>query len=129
MAANVPMMDMGSARLGMSVAERFRRKMKITMMTRHTAANKVCSTSDTDLRMVSERSMSTSRFTDAGIAARNCGSNFLMRSTTSTVFAPGWRWTASTTARVLSYHAMILSFCTLSRTLPNCCNRTGLPLR
>ena len=41
-------------------------------------------------------------------ASRNCGSNFLMLSTTSTVFAPGWRWTASTTARVLLYHAAAL---------------------
>ena len=45
------MMDIGSARLGMMVADKFRRKMKMTITTRHTASNSVCSTSATDLRM------------------------------------------------------------------------------
>ena len=85
------MMDIGSARLGMSVADRFRRKMKMTMTTRQTARNSVCSTSATDSRMDCERSNRMSSFTAAGICSRNCGSNFLMLSTTATVFAPGWR--------------------------------------
>ena len=36
---------------------------------------------------------------------------------------------ASTTAGVLLYQPALLSFCTLSSTLPNCWSRTGLPLR
>ena len=35
--AKVATMDMGSARLGMAVARRFRRKRKITITTRHSA--------------------------------------------------------------------------------------------
>ena len=72
---------------------------------------------------------STSSFTAAGSESRNCGSSFLMSSTTCTVFAPGWRWMDSNTARSLLNHAPPLSFCTLSSTLPNCSSRTGLPLR
>ena len=119
------MMDMGSARLGMIVAEMFRRKMKMTITTSATVSSRVCSTSETDLRMDCERSNSTSKFTDAGIRSRNCGSNRRTLSTTATVFAPGWRCTAKITALVLLYQAAALSFCTLSSTLPNSCRRTG----
>ena len=91
MTANVPMRDIGSARLGMSVADRFRKKMKMTMMTRHTARKSVRSTSVTDWRMDSDRSLATFSCTAAGMEARNCGNSFLMSSTTWTVFAPGWR--------------------------------------
>ena len=85
------MMDMGSARLGMSVAERFRRKMKMTSTTRQTARKRVNFTSATDSRMDWERSKRMSSFTAAGICSRNWGSNCLILSTTPTVFAPGWR--------------------------------------
>ncbi len=67
MAANVPMMDIGSARLGMSVAERFRRKRKMTRITRQTAMKSVCLTSATESRMDCERSKRTSICTAAGI--------------------------------------------------------------
>jgi len=56
MAAKVPMTDMGRARLGMIVAGTLRRKRKMTMMTRHTVSTSVNFTSDTDSRMVAERS-------------------------------------------------------------------------
>ena len=67
MAANVPMMDMGSARLGIIVADKFRRKMKMTITTRNTVSISVCSTSATDLRMDCERSKRMSMWTAAGI--------------------------------------------------------------
>ena len=46
--ANVPMSDIGSARLGMIVAETFRRKMKITITTRKSVRVSVNFTSRTD---------------------------------------------------------------------------------
>ena len=46
--ANVPMIDIGNAKLGISVAEAFRRKRKITNTTRAIARNKLNFTSSTD---------------------------------------------------------------------------------
>jgi hypothetical protein len=57
-------------------------------------------TSATDSRMDCERSIRTSRFTEAGICERKEGGGALTASTTSTVFVPGWRWTVRTIARV-----------------------------
>ena len=91
MAAKVPTIDMGRARLGMIVAETFRRKRKITRMTSMTARSSVNSTSRTDSRMEIERSYRMLRLTDAGIWARKVGSNVRIASTTSTVFVPGCR--------------------------------------
>ena len=56
MAAKVPTTDMGSARLGMTVAGMLRRKRKMTMTTRHTVSTRVNFTSATDSRMDTERS-------------------------------------------------------------------------
>ncbi len=52
----VPMMDMGSARLGMVVAEIFRKKMKITKTTRARVSHKVNFTSLMESRIDIERS-------------------------------------------------------------------------
>ena len=54
--ANVPTIDMGKARLGMAVAERLRRKRKMTRMTSTSARNNVNFTSFTELRMDRDRS-------------------------------------------------------------------------
>ena len=56
MTAKVPTIDIGSAMLGMTVAEIFRRKRKITRMTKATVSSKVNLTSLTDSRMDCERS-------------------------------------------------------------------------
>ena len=56
MTAKVPTMENGSARLGMMVADRFRRNRKITMTTSPSVRTMVNSTSRYDSRMVSERS-------------------------------------------------------------------------
>ena len=50
------MIDSGTARLGMMVAERLRRNTKITMTTRATVRSSVNCTSCTDSRMATERS-------------------------------------------------------------------------
>ena len=73
MTANVPTMDIGSARLGMAVAEKLRRKRKITRTTRTRAASMVTLTSFTDARIDSERSKRTCRRTEGGAASRGWG--------------------------------------------------------
>ena len=55
-AAKVPTMEKGSARLGIMVADRLRRKRKMTSTTRHSARKRVNLTSLTDSRMDTERS-------------------------------------------------------------------------
>ena len=56
MTEKVPTMDMGSARLGMTVADRFLRKRKMTITTRKSVSMSVNFTSVTDAWMDSERS-------------------------------------------------------------------------
>ena len=56
MAPNVPTTDMGSARLGIIVAETLRRNRKITITTRAMVSTRVNLTSLTDSRIDSERS-------------------------------------------------------------------------
>jgi hypothetical protein len=56
MTMNVPTIDMGSARLGIRVAETFRRKRKITSTTSAMASMRVNWTSCTDERMDTDRS-------------------------------------------------------------------------
>ena len=56
MTMNVPTMDIGNAKLGMMVAETFRRKTKMTRMTRATARSRVNCTSCTEARIEAERS-------------------------------------------------------------------------
>ena len=51
MTAKVPTIESGSARLGMTVAERFRRKRKITMTTSASVSSSVNRTSSTDSRI------------------------------------------------------------------------------
>ena len=56
MAANVPTIEKGSARLGMMVAERLRRKRKMTRTTRQMASKRVNLMSATESRIETERS-------------------------------------------------------------------------
>src|SRR5437899_1436049 len=97
--ANVPTIDIGRAMLGMAVADKLRRKRKMTRMTSTSARNSVNFTSSTEDRIETDRSYNVSTFTDGGITARNLGNNCLIESTTSTVLLPGWRWIARTMLR------------------------------
>ena len=54
--ANVPTSDIGNARLGMMVAETFRRKTKITITTRKSVSISVNFTSPTDCSIDTDRS-------------------------------------------------------------------------
>ncbi len=91
MPAKVPMMESGSARLGMMVAERLRKNRKITRMTRKTVTSRVNLTSETDSRMELERSYMTLSSTAPGSCWRKLGSWARMLLTTSMVLVPGWR--------------------------------------
>ena len=127
--ANVPTSDIGIARLGISVARRFRRNRKITRITSPSVSTSVNFTSSTDARIDAERSYSSLIVTHAGSCSRNDGSRALTALTTATVFVPGCRWIASTIDRSSLNQAAVLLFSTLSITCPSASRRTGLPLR
>ncbi len=110
MTANVPTSDSGTATAGMIVAGTFRRKAKMTSTTSATVRQSSNSTSSTLARIVVVRSVNTSTWTEAGRAADRVGSRSLTRRTTSIVFAPGCRWTLTTTAGVWSFQAARFAF-------------------
>ncbi len=65
-AAQVPMIETGTASAGMIVADTVRRNRKMTMMTRPIAISNVSCTSTTNSRTEIERSLSTSIRIDGG---------------------------------------------------------------
>ena len=83
------MIDMGSARLGMIVAERLRRNRKITITTRKMVSSSVNCTSLTEARIVSAWSPSFMICSAAGTSDWNAGISRITLSTTSTVLVPG----------------------------------------
>ena len=85
------MIDIGSARLGMIVADQFRRNRKITSTTRPSVSSSVNVTSSTDALIVAERSYSVSTCTAGGISADSLPSAVFTLFATSTVFVPGCR--------------------------------------
>ncbi len=127
--ANVPISDMGSARLGMAVADTLRRNMKITRITRTSVSPSVTFTSCTESRMPCARSKKIVASTAAGICAFSTGSSALMASATSTVFVPGCFWIASEIERSPSSHCAVRLFWMSSSTRPSSFSRTGAPLR
>ena len=90
-AMNVPTIEPGNARLGISVAEMFRRNRKITMITRATVRRSVNFTSRTDSRIGPARSILISRFTGGGSCSRRVGRRARTASTTATTLVPGCR--------------------------------------
>ena len=79
--------------------------------------------------MVVVRSVSIATSTDAGSDACSCGSSCLMRSTTSMMLAPGWRWMLTITAGVSFIHAACFTFSASSTTSATSDSCTGAPLR
>ena len=126
---NVPMIESGSAIAGITVAQNFRRKRKMTITTSTMVISSVNCTSCTDARIVAVRSVSTSSFTLRGSERRSAGSIALMRSAVSMMFAPGCRWMSRITAGFEPTHAARRTFSTLSTTSPRSPRRTGAPLR
>src|SRR5271166_2049462 len=93
---NEPMIEVGTATLGIAAARTLRRNAKTTRITRKTAMISVFSVSARDCRMVFERSTATVRLTSPGRAAIRRGNSARTLSTAVMMFAPGWR--DSTTA-------------------------------
>ncbi len=125
----MPTSDSGTVTAGIMVAQKLRRNMKITMMTRATVSSNVNCTSATDARMVWVRSEMTSTLTAAGIEAWSTGIISLTRFTVSMTLAPGWRWIARMIARFLLNQAEISSFSPALTARPISRMRTGDPLR
>ena len=101
MTVKVPTIAIGSARLGMIVAETLRRKRKMTSTTRNRVSSRVNSTSLTESLIEVDRSIRMFMETEAGSWSRKVGRSLLTASATSTVLVPGWRWTARMMDRVL----------------------------
>ena len=127
--ANVPISDMGSARLGIAVADTLRRNRKITRITSTSVSMSVIFTSCTESRMPCARSKKIVASTAAGICARSEGRSALMASATSTVLVPGCFWTASEMERSPLSHCAVRLFWMSSSTRPISRRRTGAPSR
>ena len=87
------------------------------------------STSDTEARTVVVRSVRTSILMAGGIVARSFGSSALIRSTTSMMLAPGWRWMLTITAGVRFIQADCCTFSIPSTTFATSFSITGVPFR
>ena len=127
MTPKVPTSDSGTAIAGISVAGTLRRKTNITITTSATASSNSNWTSWTEARMVVVRSVNTLTSTVPGSAACSCGRTFLMRSTVSMTFAPGWRWIFRMIAGVLLAQAASLAFSAPSITSAISRKRIGAP--
>ena len=85
------MMENGSARLGMMVADTLRRNTKITITINPSVSIMVNFTSSNDSLIVSERSYKVFMFMDGGNSALIKGKRSFTPFATSIVFVPGWR--------------------------------------
>ena len=126
---NVPMIDIGSAKLGMIVADQLRRNRKMTPTTSTSVSSSVNVTSSTEALIVADRSYNVDTVTAGGISVCRRTSAALTLLATSTVFVPGCRWMASTIERDPLYQLAVLLFCTSSVMRPISERWTGAPLR
>ena len=113
----------------MRVAEKVRRKRKMTMTTRATVSISSNWTSFTEARIVVVRSVRIETCTDDGREASSCGRTALIRSTTPMMLAPGWRWMLRITAGTVSFQAACFAFSAPSTTSATSDRRTGAPFR
>ena len=119
----------GRAMLGMTVAQNFRRKTKITSTTSAIVSTSVNCTSVTEARMVSVRSPKMDSVTDEGSESRSLGSSAFTWSAVWMMFAPGWRWMSTSTAGRPPTQLATRTFSTLSTASPRSATRTGEPFR
>ena len=110
MTLNVPMIDIGSVRVGMTVATMLRRKRKITRTTRTSATTSENFTSLTDCSIDTERSYCTRSLRVGGSPRSISASAFFTALATATVFVPGCRSTANPIERSPSYQLAVLLF-------------------
>ena len=128
-APNVPMIEIGTATLGISVARQLRRNRNTTITTSATAMISVCSVSRSDARIVVERSAVGAMSTSAGSDACSCGSMAFTRSIVSMMFAPGWRYRITSTERLPLKRPRLRRSSTESTTSPMSDSFTAAPLR
>src|SRR5262249_23654286 len=88
---NVAISEIGNVTLGITVARSLRRNRNITSTTSTTLNSSVNCTSAIAARIVTVRSLTTEILSADGNEARSFGSSAWIASTTSIVFAPGWR--------------------------------------
>ena len=125
--ANVPTIESGADKLGISVARRSRRNTKITSTTSTTASPSSNSTSLTDERMVpvwSERIVTSK---PAGSVFSSLGSVALTASTTAITLDPGWRCTLRMMEGVRLAQPASSLFSGPSTTVATSESRTGPP--
>ena len=122
------MMTSGKVMLGMIVAHSLRRKAKITSTTSPTVSAKVNSTSETEARMLAERSATRSTFTARGIDASSCGSIASIWSTTWIVFAPGCSSISSSSQGMVPNQLPVRGLTEELITRPMSFSSTGAPL-
>ena len=91
MPPKVPISDTGTATAATKPARAERRKAKVTSTTRMMLISSACSTSFSEARMVTVRSLTTCRSTSLGSAACSSGSSALTSSTVSMTLALGCR--------------------------------------
>ena len=115
--------------LGMIVAANVRRNTKMTATTSAMQSSSSNSTSDTEARTDVVRSVRTAILIVGGIVALSLGSSAFIRSTTSMMFAPGWRWMFTITAGIEFIQADSWLFSMPSTTFATSFSMTGLPPR
>ena len=129
MTPKVPISDIGTATLAMSVARTLRRNAKTTRITSRTETRSVSSTSRSDARIVVVRSRTTESLIAVGMAAASCVTWPRTRSTVSMMFAAGCRNTTSSTAGLPSTSPAARRSSTESWTLATSDSLTAAPAR
>ncbi len=109
------------------MAERRRRNIRITSITRAMVSSSVVVTSWIESRIDNERSLSTWIRTEEGSSALMRGMAWRTASTTATVLASGWRSTCRLILRSPLTQLPVLMFSTLSSTVATSERRTGCP--
>src|ERR1700746_4077628 len=104
MADSVPTRESGTDKLGMIVARRLRKNKKTTSTTRATEIQSSNSTSLTEARIVTVRSVNTATCTQLGRVASSIGNKLLILSTTLMTLALGCLLTSRIIAGVVLTH-------------------------
>ena len=125
----MPTSASGTVTLGMMVAQKLRRKTKITITTSEIDSSRVNCTSFTEAWMVRVRSITVLTWTEGGIAACRRGSSLRMRATVSITLAPGCLKINNWMPRRPFCHPASRAFSGPSTALPMSRTRTGAPLR
>jgi hypothetical protein len=129
MTPNVPIMEIGTATLGMRLDLALRRNKNTTNVTSRTAITSVSSVSCSEARIVVLRSTAIATFMAAGMAAFRCGSSAFTLSIVSMMLAFGCRERMTSTEGSPLYMPRLRTSCTASCTSATSDSRTGAPLR